>query len=272
MNKKSLLSLCLFGASAVLSFTAMHIMEFVTTNKWVGVSVALSLFVVMFIMLFAVISKAPEKYEKPAQFAALAVNAIADGMAISSLFTHMGRFPAIWQSAIAVVVLIGLFALYLPLTRIPFVRNHYIISMLIYALAIIGAGIACCVAATPAVVRICILAMLYMIIFIAFFITLADRARNAKEHIEKIAYFSFAGIIVAIIVLIIISDGDADLPIDGFGGDIGAAGATKKRNPYDFSPYDYAAFGAIANANMQNAQYAEPTEDIPPQPPLKPLF
>lgn len=258
MNKKSLLSLYLFAASTVLSFVTIHIMSLFDISKWVGVSVALSLFVVMAILLLvATKKKKVKKHIKAVRYATLAVNAIADGLAISSLFTYLGRFPQVWQSAAAAAVLIAVFALYLLLTYIPFTRQHYIISMVLYVLVVVGGGIAFCATASQSVKAVSVLTLLYMIIFIAFFIPLADNTYNAEEHIEKITYFSFAGIIVAIIVLAIISESDADF-LSGLDGGIGSAGTAKKRNPYDYMAYNYAAFSAAANANIINARYGDP--------------
>lgn len=263
MNKKSLLSLGTFGASTILSFVTIHIMQLICTNKWVGVSVALSLFLVMFIVLMLITSKAPEKYEKPAQITALTVNAIADGMAISSLFTYLGRYPYVSQSAAAAAVLIGIYALYLLLTYIPFVRRYYVICMVFYVLAVVGLAVAWCATASGQVKGVAVLMLLYMIIFIAFFIPLANSAHNASEHIEKLAYYSFAGLIVALIVLVIISEGDADFSGGGEALSLGnGVNADKKRNPYAYMAYDYAAFTAATQ--VKDARYGEPTEGHKP--------
>ncbi|MDE6618812.1 MAG: hypothetical protein K2K13_07335 [Clostridiales bacterium] len=262
MNKKSLLSLLLFAASTVVSFATIHIMPLLTTDKWVGVSTAIPMFIFMFIVLL-IISKMIEKFAKPARYVTLAVNAIADGMAISSLFMHFGRFPAIWQAALSAAGLIGLFALYLAITYIPFARKHYVISMIIYALMIIGAISAWCGTATQATKAMSVLTILYLIVFIAFFIPLADNAHCAEEHVKTVTYFSFAGLIVAVIVLAIMSDG-GDLPLDGLAA-ADSVGSSKKRNPYAYAPYDSAAASATS---LTNPKY----NDNPPFPPLKPLL
>lgn len=234
-------------------------MSLFSISKWVGVSVALSLFVIMAIqLLVATKTKKIKKHLEAVRYIVLTVNAIADGLAISSLFTYIGSFPEIWQSAVVAAGLIILFALYLAVTYIPFARDHYIISMIAYLTVILGLCIAWCTTANQATKSASFLTILYMIIFIAFFITLVVSAYNAEEHIKNVTYASFAGIIVAIIVLAIISE-SGDLPIDGFGG-VDSTGATKKRNPYDYMPYDYIAFTAAANANMKNARYGEPPE------------
>ncbi len=253
-----------------MSFATVHIMELLTTNKWVGVSTAIPMFLVMFIALL-IISKMIKKFAKAARFIALTVNAIADGLAISSLFMHLGKFPAVWQSVLSAAGLIGLFALYLAITYIPFTRKHYIISMVLYALAVVGGVATWCALATQATKAMSLLTILYLIIFIAFFIPLADNAHCAEEHIATVSYFSFAGLMIAIIVLVIISDG-SDLPLDGLAC-VDSVGSSKKRNPYAYAPYDYAAFAAVAGANIDNAKYGDPQENNnPPTPPIKPLF
>ncbi|MDE7107325.1 MAG: hypothetical protein K2O39_03295 [Clostridiales bacterium] len=239
-------------------------MQLLTTNKWVGVSTAIPMFIVMFIVLL-IISKMIEKFAKPARFITLAVNAIANGLAISSLFMHLGRFPAIWQTVLSAAGLIGLFALYLVITYIPFTRKHYIISMTAYALIIIGAISAWCGTATQATKAMSLLTILSLIIFIAFFIPLADNAYCAEKHIETVTYFSFAGLIIAIIVLVIMSDG-GDLPLDGLAC-VDSVGSSKKRNPYAYAPYDPAALN-VATSVATNPKY----NDTPPFPPLKPLI
>lgn len=265
MNKKSLLSLCLFAASTVLSFITIHIMSLFDISEWVGVSVGLSLFVVMAILLLAASSKKKiKKRVKALRYVVLTVNAIADGLAISSLFTYLGYFPEIWQTAAVAVGLIALFALYLAVTYIPFARNHYKISMLIYALIILGLCIAWCVTASQATKAASFLTILQLIIFIAFFITLATGAYNAEEHIKNITYASFAGIVVAIIVLAIISDG-GDLPIDGIGG-VDSASAKKKRNPYSYIATTHAATNSLihVNSKKRSKQENEPLENLEP--------
>lgn len=247
----------------MLSFATIHIMSLFDISKWVGVSVALSLFVIMAILLLvATNNKKLKKHVKAVRYVVLAVNTISDGLAISSLFTYLGYFPEIWQSAVVAVGLIIVFALYLTVTYIPFARNHYIISMLIYALVIVGLCIAWCATANQSTKAASYMTMIYMIIFIAFFVTLAVGAYNAEEHIKHITYASFVGIVVAIIVLAIISD-SGDIPLDGLGGGVDSVGTNKKRNPYDYIPYDYATLSAIAVAT--NPKYSHPPyEQFPP--------
>ena len=125
--------------------------------------------------------------------------------------------------------------------------------MVIYALIIIGAISAWCGTATQSTKAMSVLTILYMIVFVAFFIPLADNAHCAEEHIKTVAYFSFAGLLVAVIVLAIMSDG-GDLPLDGLAC-VDGSGSAKKRNPYAYAPYDYAAFAAMASTNIDNAKF-----------------
>ena len=272
MNKKSLLSLGIFGATTILSFVTVHIMQLICTNKWIGVSVALSLFAVMGIMLAVATNKKKlKKHIKAVRYVVLTVNAIADGLAISSLFTYLGYFPQVWQSVLVAVVLIGLFTLYLAITYIPFAQRHYIISMTIYVLLIIGLCIAWCVGANQTTRAASFLAILYMLVFIAFFTTLAIGAYDKKEHIKKITYVSFVGIVVAIIVLAIISE-SGDLPLDGISG--GANKYNTRHNPYKYMAYEHAVFdvNATSYAKSKNTQSDDESKNNPPEPPLKPLI
>lgn len=228
MNKKSLLSLCLFGASMLLSFVTMHVMSLFDISKWVGVSVGLALFIIMFVLV------AVFKRHMAAKIAALIVNPIADGLAISSLFVHLGAYPPIWQTAVSFSVLFGSFLLYLLLTYLPFTRRHYIISMLCYVAVVLGVFLTVTLTAEKLCVGVFALTLIYFIVFISYFVTLAITAYDIPEHIMHIAYCTFVALaLVIIVVLIVISQGDCGDGCDcGGGGGGGIDGGSKKRNPY----------------------------------------
>lgn len=246
MNKKTLTSLGLFGATTTIAFAVMHIMSLFDVSKWVGVSVGIALFAIMLVLIIVF------KKHTSVKLAALFVNAVADGLASSSLFVHLGKFPALAQSAELFAVLVGIFALYCLLTYIPFARKHYIISMIAYAVTVVAMAIVALVFAEKSTAAIFSLALLHMIIFIAFFVSLAVEAGDMSEHIKNITYCSFAGLIVVLIaVLIVLSDGGDFTP-----GDVGIfdGGRSKRRNPYNFT--DYAAYGAAATAAVTAATAA----------------
>ena len=223
MNKKSLLSLLLFAASTVLSFATIHIMSLFDISKWVGVSVGIALLVVMLVLVLIF------KKHMAVKITALVVNSIADGLAISSLFVHFGAFPHVWQSVAAFAALVGAFVLYMLLTYIPFTRRHYIISMAIYALIVLGVFLTVMLTTKKACAGIFALALIYYIVFISYFVSLALSASDLPEHISHISYASFYALaVVIIVVLIILSDGNFDATPDF----VGFNGGSKKRNPY----------------------------------------
>ena len=103
------------------------------------------------------------------------------------------------------------------------------------------------------------LALLFMIVFIAFFVSLPIEANSAPEHLKHVAYCSFAALAtVIIVVLVVLSEGDFDISGVADGGS--ASTKNKKHNPYAYMPYDYAAFAAIATADRKNARYGKPPE------------
>ena len=225
ITKKCALSIGGFAITLLICFITMHVMSLFTLSKWVGVGTGGGIFVIM--LIFAVIFRK----NKLLPFFILPINAIGDGLALSSLYVYLGAYPAVWETAIVFGGLCILLILYCLMTNIPFFRNHFIISMILYFCIILAALIACAVLIKS---KIFPLALMGMIPFTAFFITLATKAENSLVHVRHLSTCSFAALIVIIIVvLIIISQGSG---LDGAGGDIGGfgKGARPKRNPYDF--------------------------------------
>ncbi len=225
ITKKCALSIGGFAITLLICFIVMHVMSLFTLSKWVGVGTGGGVFVIMLIL--AVIFRK----NKLMPFFIIPVNAIGDGLALSSLYVYLGAYPAVWESATVFGGLCFLLVLYCLLTNIPFFRNHFIISMLLYFCIILAALITCAVVIKSAIFP---LALMGMIPFTAFFISLATKAENPLTHIAHLSTCSFAALIVIIfVVLIIISQGNG---FDGAGGDIGGfgKGARPKHNPYDF--------------------------------------
>lgn len=225
-TKKCALSLGGFALTMLLCFISMHIMSLFNVSKWVGVGCGGGIFVIMLVL--AVVFRK----NKTLPYIIIPVNAIGDGLAVSSLFVYLGSFPAVWETAVVFAGLCLLLFLYCLLTNVPFFRNHFVISMLAY-IAVILAGLITGAVLTES--NAFYLALLSLIPFIAFFITTAARASDVAEHVKNSAYCSFAALIlIIIVVLVIISQGDG---LDGLGGGIDgdiAKGAKPGRNPYDF--------------------------------------
>lgn len=226
ITKKCALSLGGFALTMLLCLITMHVMSLFSISKWVGVGCGGGIFVIMLVITIIY------RKEKYLPFIIIPVNAIGDGLAVSSLYVYLGAYPAVWESAAVFGGLCILLFLYCLLTNIPFFRNHFIISMIAYLAVILAALITCAVLLDS---KIFPLALLGLIPFTAFFITTVAKAADAFEHIKNMAYCSFAAlIIIIIVVLAIISQGEG---LDGLGsgidGDV-VKGAKPKRNPYDF--------------------------------------
>lgn len=230
MNKKSLLSLCLFAASTALSFVSLHIMSLFGVSKWVGLTVGLSLLFTT--LMLEIMNACAFKNRKGIHLTAIAVNAIADGIAASSLFVHLGEYPQIWQTAVIFVVMVAAFTIYLLITYTPFARNHFISSIGMYIVIICAVALSCLLS-LPKALAACSLALLYMAVFISFLVSLPIAARDMNEHIKHIAYCSFAALaaVIVIVLIVIMSQGDFDIP-DFLGG--GSPDNDKKRNPYKY--------------------------------------
>ncbi len=207
-----------------LFFTALHLMSLARLNKWIGASIGAGIFVITFILIIVL------KKHVGAKYAIICVNAIADGIAASSLFVYMGAFPEIWHSVVLLLTMCALFLLYLVLTKLNFLRTHYIICMTLYLSILVASAIA---AAATTKLPIFALACLALLPFTAFFITTVIRSIDDTEHIGKISIASFAALAAVIVaVLIVVSEGDLDL-----GG--GSVDGIEKLHKPKFNPYDY---------------------------------
>lgn len=233
ITKKCALSFGGFALTMLICFITMYVMSLFTLSKWVGVSAGIGVFAVM--LIFAIVYKK----NKLLPFIIIPLNAIGDGLALSSLYVYLGAYPAIWETAVLLGALLFAMLLYCALTDIAFFRDHYVISMIVYCVLLIVILIIVGTVGDTGKQhpQLIFLAALSLIPFFAFFISLATKAENAAKHIRNLSYCSFAALILIIIaVIIVISQGDGlDGLGDGMGSGIdGAVGTRRKRNPYDF--------------------------------------
>ena len=226
ITRKCALTLGGFALTMLICFITMHVMSLFTLSKWVGVGTGSGVFVIM--LIFAVIFRKNNLLP----FFIIPINAIGDGLALSSLYVYLGAYPAVWESAVVFGGLCFILFLYCLLTNIPFFRNHFIISMLLYFCILLTALITCAVLIKS---KIFPLALMGMIPFTAFFISLATKAENTLSHVRHLSACSFAALIVIIVVvLVIISQGSGlDGVGDGLGG-VSEKGKNPKRNTYAF--------------------------------------
>lgn len=231
MTKKCLISFLIYVAFSAIMLISMHLMLLADVNKYVGVGVGAGIMGVAVVFSFVV------KSGKIRPFV-LALNSIACGLAISSLYVHLGYVPQIWQSAAIWAAFTALFVIYCLIVNIEAIKYHPVISLIVYLLLII----------VPLVICVALidkfpfsLALLAFVPFGAFLITTALKARDVKAHMFNITCMSFAAlVIVIVVVLIVISQGEI---ADGLDFPIGGDGSSLKRkqvNPYDFIGYsDY---------------------------------
>lgn len=209
----------------------MHLMLLADVDKYVGVGVGGGIMVANVILSFAVKSVKIKPF-------VLALNAIACGFAISSLYVHLGYVPQIWQSAAIWATFTALFVMYCLIVNIEAIKYHPVISLIVYLLLVLVPVIICAALIDKFPFS---LALLAFVPFAAFLITTAMRAKDVKAHLFNITCTSFAAlVIVIIIVLVVISEGEI---ADGLDFPIGGDGSTLKKkrvNPYDFVGYsDY---------------------------------
>lgn len=209
MRSKRLIVFSIFSISVVLVFLSLFFMSFFTVSKWVGVGVGGGMFVLSGI-LFLILRK---KHKRIAEFGAITVNAIATGIAVSSLFVYLGEFPPVWQIILATVGVIALFAFFSALTKLEFIGNHPIISLIVFIAVLLTLEILGAIYITGGAFYY---ALILIIPFGAFSGAVIASAVNTEELFTHIAYVSFTALIIVIFaVLVVISEGDA---LDGIGG------------------------------------------------------
>lgn len=210
-------SFVLFSGITLLSMYLFLLIPI--TSKWVGFGTGLGIMVLS--LVFFLIGRRSVRL-CPLLFA---VNAVAAGITASSLYVYYGYMPAIWEAAAVWAAFIALFALYGILTELKLLQRHYIWCMIIYLCLALAAYILwCCFSARGEY----LLALLVFFLFAVFFVTLAVDAEDLRKQLINVTWGSYAALVlVIIVVLLILSEGDA---VDGF-FDLPPGGRTKK-NPY----------------------------------------
>ena len=229
MSKKCLLTFLWFCFFSALSFTVMHLFLLLSVNQWVGVGCGIGIFVCSLVVMLLL----RKKLKKRKYFALIFVpfNAVACGLAVSSLFVYLGESPLLWQSAAVWGALAAAFALFCFFTNLRFFRNYYLFCMIVYAVMLLaGAIVGICLSSTA----VFSLALITLITFYGFFMTLAVKASTCAEHIIHVVDATYSLVLVVIVVvMIVLSEGDA--AADGL--DLSTGGRAKLRqNPYDFEP------------------------------------
>ncbi len=211
---------------------AMHAFLYLPVNQWVGVGIGGGMLVVSFAVCMIFRERRGVKFRRAQRFirpAAYLFNALASGIAMSSLYVYLGSAPALWQSAAVWGASVVLFLLYCLLTNLSFVQKFAFPCMLVWCI-LIYAGVIVCMCLVSGVLFS--LAALLCIPFTAFFITLSVDVADAAEHLKNMLYASFGALLVIIIVvLLVISEGEA---ADGLDAPPSGTLWRKNYNPYVF--------------------------------------
>lgn len=229
INRKCLTSLGLLSLTLLLGFISLHIMQLFTISKWVGVSIASGIFVVLLILTIIFLGRKKRKKCKKRNFIpyiVIPINGLANGIAASSLFVYLDEFPKLWHTALLFFALCLLFYIYCVLGKLSFFQNHYVICIGVYTLILIAVGVICFVLVGEAIFA---LTLLCLIPFFAFLLLLVSQSRNFSELIKFGAYCSFAVLALVIFaVIIVLSQGEV---LEGMGNGIdGGLGSREKIN------------------------------------------
>lgn len=229
MYPKTMISTGMFALYLVLAFLSCGTMLLIPhVNPYVGVGVGAGICIAL-----TVLTAVGSAREWRHAFVPIAAgNGIGSGIALSSLFVFLGHAPAVTDYFIAFALLLAAFLLYCLLTYLPFVRRYPVPCMIVYAvLACAGYIVLVCLAYSCAF----LITAIFLLPFIGFFVSIARRAEFPARQLEHVAGAScFSVAVVVILVLLIISQGEASdgmsdiLPTDIYGG------GKRKYNPYDF--------------------------------------
>ncbi len=232
IEQKTLLTFYVFVVYSFVCLAVMQIMSLFTVSAWLGVGVGGGLSVVMLIAYLIIYVKKGRTTRNLRTswmpYVMLGINAVANGLMISSLFTYLEEFSAIWQTAVLFAVLVVLFFMYCLFTLCKFSQKHNIISLILF-LSILLAGAITGIAVT--LNYIFALALCMWVVLVAFLIALNKEARNQKAQMTNIAGCSmYTVLLVGIFVIAVVADVDFDTRGDIFPN----PDLQQKQNPYAY--------------------------------------
>ena len=227
MTKKCLSSFITFIFFSAVCFISMHLMLLTDVNKYVGVGIGSGILVIAFVSYL--IFRENRKL-KGWIFLFLIASAIGSGLAISSLYVYLGKAPAMIHSFCIWITYTILFLIYCLFVNIPLFKHFPRICLAVYGLIVLAGGIAGIIFSSKIIFS---LALMMFVLFMSYLATILARSCNYSEHHKSLAWASFIGLfLVVIIVFIVISDGNGLDGIDDFG--TGDNYRDPKKNPYEF--------------------------------------
>lgn len=232
MSRKCGISLITYLLFALVALIAMHAFLYLPVNQWVGVGIGGGMLVVSFAVCMIFRERRGVKFRRAQRFirpAAYLFNALASGIAMSSLYVYLGDTLLLWQSAAVWGASVVLFLLCCLLTNLSFVQKFAFPCMLFWCVLILaGVIVGMCLCS----IVVFSLALLLFVLYAMFFATISIGAADFKEHEKNLLYASFGALLVIIIVvLLVISEGEA---ADGLDAPPSGTLWRKNYNPYVF--------------------------------------
>ena len=228
MTKKCFSSFVTYAAISAICLVTMHLMLLADVNKYVGLCIGSGILLVGFILYWIFRENSKVKYWIPLF---LFVSAVGCGLALSSLYVHLGDAPKIIHSVCIWSAYVILFLGYCLFTNVALFRSHPRICLTVFGLFVLASGIVGILLSSKVIFS---LALMMFILFIAYLATIVIHSRSHDEHIDKLTLTSFIGLfVIVIVVLIVMSEGNG---LDGFdiGPTAGDGRDTYKRNPYEY--------------------------------------
>ena len=229
MTKKCLMSFIAYLLLSAVCLVGMHLMLLASVNKYVGVGVGGGILIIAFVLYIVFHTKV--RIGKRISLLILA-SAIGDGLAISSLYVYMGTAPKIIESLCIFGAYAALFLAYCLLANLSLFRRFPRVCLTVFGILVLAGSVVGIIFSSKTIFS---LAIMMFIPFISYLVTILAGSKDYGDHINNLVLASFMGLlVVVIVVLIVISEGDA---LDGGGFADGSGGAHKngKKNPYDFS-------------------------------------
>ncbi|MGN1061357.1 MAG: hypothetical protein ACI4QN_06450 [Candidatus Coproplasma sp.] len=226
LNNKRLIVFSFCVISVALTFIGLAIFSLFTLNKFVGVGTGTGIVVICGVIALTV--------KKTSYMPVIIANALAVGIAISSMYTHLGFFPPVWQLALIAFGTAALFGIFCLFTKTPLFEKHHIVCGIVYLLIVLTAEILLTVFVSPYVFAF---ALFLFMTLAAHVLTLSARAKDLNMLIHNLTVCSFTVLLLAVLIVIaIITEGDgAEAVAELFTASDGSK--TNKTKPFD--PYNF---------------------------------
>jgi len=179
----------------------------VTYNQWIGL-----IFGVILLIIGIAIYQLGEKNQFFYQLTFI-INMIGIGFSITAYYVFKAYSLTLRDYQVAIIIAIGVFILFSLLSRIQIIRRHHKIFLALFILISFILSLSLWLSSDSFTG----LSFYYLNVIYFFMIGVVSSPESFKDISKEMAWISFgAYLLVSIIVLIIISEGEALTGIDGF--------------------------------------------------------